>query len=636
MPILTLDFETRPILQRPEYPPAPVGVAIWPDLGHPVYMSFGHINGRNNSSEAEAKERVWSYWCDPTVQILCHNAKFDLAVATERWGFPMLPWHRIHDTMFLAFLDDPHSRSAGLKELAQALLGMPPEEQDQVKAWILANKTRLEPAFPLYPKVTPKQAGAWIFAAPAELVEPYALGDVVRTRKLFDHLMPSILARRMDTAYNRERKLLPILMENEKRGMRLDPVIVEDIERYTVAFDHAEEQLRTHLNASGLNFDADQDVASVLIQQGIVPESYFARTAATKTNPNGQLSVAKDNLLREHFVGPHGDAIFLALGYRNRLKTCLDMFMRPWAAQGRANGGYITTNWNQIRSNSDTGTRTGRPSTNNFNFLNLSKDFAGRDDGYEHPAFLGVPELPLVRRYVLPDDGELFLHRDFSGQEMRVFAHFEQGDLFDKYQEDATLDPHSFVGAELMRVAGREIERTKVKALNFQGMYGGGAPALQRKLRISMADAKELKRFHNEALPGRVILNDEITRVIRRNDPVRTWGGREYYAEHPDEDGRSKIYKLINYLIQGSAADLTKQAIIDWHEDDRKNARFLVTVYDEINASAPVESAVEQMAVLQQNMEAPRLTVPMLSDGKWGWAWGKVTKYNDQQPGEVP
>jgi hypothetical protein len=62
------------------------------------------------------------------------------------------------------------------------------------------------------------------------------------------------------------------------------------------------------------------------------------------------------------------------LGYRNRLKTCLDMFMRPWLEQASNYGGYITTNWNQVRG-AGGGTRTGRPSTNEHNFLNISKDF---------------------------------------------------------------------------------------------------------------------------------------------------------------------------------------------------------------------------------------------------------------------
>src|SRR6266566_6168881 len=148
MHIATIDFETLPILQRPEYPPQPVGLAFHaPDGGAPRYLSWGHAGGGNTASEADAKEALWRLWSDPTVSLLFHNAKFDLAVAQERWGFPPLPWHRVHDTMFLAFLLDPHSRSAGLKALAHEWLDMPPEERDAVAEWVRQNKSYLEATY---------------------------------------------------------------------------------------------------------------------------------------------------------------------------------------------------------------------------------------------------------------------------------------------------------------------------------------------------------------------------------------------------------------------------------------------------------------------------------------------------------
>lgn len=604
----------------------------------PFYLSWGHKAGRNNSTESAAYEMLRQVWCDPTVELLFHHAKFDMAVATERWGLPPLPWNRTHDTMFESYLDNPHGRSIKLKDLAHDLLGWPPEEQDRVARWVQEHKAELEGCYPEFGKVQKGKEGKWIFAAPAELVEPYAIGDVARTEALHMFLLPSICERGMGAAYDRERQLLPILMDNERLGMRVDLERLEsDLVSYTKAFEFAESELRRVLKSSGLNFDADQDVAAVLIEQGVIPESNFARTEATRQYPNGQYSMSKKLLLPEHFTGPMGAEVASVLGYRNRLKTCLDTFMRPWAEQARVFGGRITTNWNQTRGVEAGGTRTGRPSTNNHNFLNISKAFAGRDDQYVHPAFLiGLPELPLCRIYVLPDEGEVMLHRDFSGQEMRVFGHFEQGDLWRQYQANPRLDVHDFVGAELKRVADREIERTKIKVMNFQALYGGGAPALQRELRCSLAEAKELKSFHERGLPGRKILVDEIKKVVRRQEPIITWGGREYYCEPPGADGRSKDYKLINYIIQGSAADLTKQAIIDWHADDRKHCRFMVTVYDEINASSPKDIAVQQMAVLRENMETPRISVQLLSDGKWGLAWGSLAKYKDDNPGEVP
>jgi DNA polymerase I-like protein with 3'-5' exonuclease and polymerase domains len=632
-PVIVIDFETKPIQSMPDYPPVPVGVSIrWPDETKSTYWAWGHPEG-NNCTREEAKAALQEAWAS-SFALLFHNSKFDVIVACLQMGLPMPPWERVHDTMFLAYLADPHSRAVGLKELAADLLNWPAEEKDALADWAIANQRMLLARYPNNnpidkktgkpkPTITPKIAWAWIWTAPGHLAGRYAEGDTDRTLALFQDLYPLIHEHGMGYAYDTERELMPILAQNELEGMRTDLAgLQRDIPHYRRSLETAETWLRRELRAGGLNFDSDADTADVLFKRGIVPAENW------ETTDSGQLSVSKDNLLPEHFTGPNGDMIAAALGYRNRLKTCLTMFMEPWEDRARRNGGYITTSWNQTRgTDQGGGTRTGRPSTKDFNLLNVSKKWEGRDDQYRHPDFLpGILELPLCRYYVLPDEGETWLHRDFSGQEMRIFAQLEQGDLYYKYLMDPKLDPHEFVGAELMRVAGREIERTRVKTLNFQGLYGGGVPALQRKLRCSLADAKELKAFHNSALPGRVILNDEIKKVINLGLPIRTIGGRLYFAEPPGKDGRSKVYKLINYAIQGGAADYTKRAIIDWYNHPQRTARFLVTVYDEINVSSG--AVVQQMKVLKEAMELPRLgmTVPMLSDAKWGPNWGELQK----------
>lgn len=621
MNIVTVDFESHPIQPfRPQFPPDPVGLAIWEPGCGPEYLSWGHANGENNSTEAEARRRLETYWQDKSCQMLMHNASFDLSIAVERWGFQPLPWERVHDTLFLAFLVDPYGKQ-GLKPLAERHLGMPPEEQDAVADWVLAHKAELRERFPEYAdiKIGKQSAGAWIFAAPAELVAPYAIGDVVRTRRLYDFLSPVVSKHAMTAAYDRERRLLPILMQNEREGIRVDVAwLREDTAGYQVAFARAENWLRDTLHASGLNFDADRDVASVLLQRGVVAEDDFTKTAS------GQLSVGKDALRPETFSDP---LIASVLGYRNRLKTCLSMFMEPWLAQAEQLGGRISTHWNQTRAHG-AGTVTGRPSTNNHNFLNISKSWMGKDDGYAHPDAMGLPVLPRCRQYLLPDEGHVWLRRDYSGQELRVFAHFEKGKLWRQYQNDPNLDVHTFVGKEMQAVAGRELERRSVKVLNFLSLYGGGVNALQTRLRCTRGEAQRLKLFHDKALPGRKILSDEIERVVRRKQPIRTAGGRLYFAP-PVVKGQCPYYKLLNYLVQGSAADVTKQAIVDWYDHPARNARFVVQVYDEIDISAPVEDAARQMAVLRDCMEARRLTVPLPSEGESGLNWADMEHYDE-------
>lgn len=624
---ITIDFETEPIRSMPNYPPKPVGVAIKYGREAARYLAWGHPTG-NNCSMNGAMLELSRIWASPH-PLLFHHGKFDVAVAMKHFGLPLPTWQRTHDTMFLAFLADPHAPKLGLKELAEDFLHWKPEERDQIAEWVWEHRTQLVQQYggevKRQAKSNPPRAsnvGEWIFAVPGDIVASYACGDVDRTEALYQHLWPIVQREGMGAAYDRERRCMPIFLENELTGMRCDvPALTRDVELYTAEFEWSQIWLRQELDATGLNFDADKDVAKYLLERQIVPRENWVKT------PSGQLSVAKDNLLPAMFTGGNGAQIASALGYRNRLKTCLEMFMKPWLAQAMENNGYITTHWNQTRGYGG-GTRSGRPSTNNHNFLNLSKDFSGRDDGYIHPDHLEVEALPLVRKYILPDEGGVFLHRDFDGQEMRTFAHAECGALQAAFKANPKLDPHSFVGEELMRVVGRPIERTKVKVLNFQSLYGGGIPALVKKLRCSIAEGKELKAFHDRALPGRKIVVDAIKNIVRRGEPIRTWGGRVYYCE-PSRvvDGRMRdmSYKLINYYCQGSAADITKEAMACWHEAGHA-ARFLLQVYDEINISAPIEAAADEMALLKHAMELPRLDVDMLSSGKKGPNWGTLEK----------
>jgi DNA polymerase I-like protein with 3'-5' exonuclease and polymerase domains len=120
--------------------------------------------------------------------------------------------------------------------------------------------------------------------------------------------------------------------------------------------------------------------------------------------------------------------------------------------------------------------------------------------------------------------------------------------------------------------------------------------------------------------------------MVARGEPITTWGGREYYVEPPKFDKKynrhmTYEYKLLNYLIQGSAADITKQAIINYISHPKRRGRFMVTVYDEINASMPAKYLKEEMAILRDCMESIDLDVPLLSEGKTGPSWGEAVKY---------
>lgn len=628
--VTVIDFETMPIANRPAYPPAPVGVSIQEPGKKAKYYGWGHPTGGNNCSRADGVKALKAVWKNKR---LFFNAKFDIEVACTELGLPMPAWDDIEDAMFLLYLYDPHAPDLRLKPASERLLNLPPDERDAVKEWLLDHKKQLEAEYGITFSKADKGPNTWakfIAYAPGDVVGPYANSDCDRTLKMFRLLYTDIAARGMLPAYNREREVMPILLANEQQGMRVDmPGLRKDIPLYEQALEDSDKWIRKRLKAPNLNVDSDDEVGEALSNAGVVDDDQWTWTAGGK-NVAPKRSVSKTNLRPDQFNDPKVASV---LGYRNRLSTCVRMFMRPWLAQAEINGGYITTNWNQVRGTQG-GTRTGRPSTNNFNFLNVSKSWHDKNDGYEHPAFLKLPELPLVRVYILPDKGEVFGHRDFNGQELRILGHYEDGALLAAYRDNPLMDVHQFVKGLILDITGLDYHRTQVKITNFRRIYGGGAPATASALNVSIGAAKELLAAHGRALPGVKDLNDEIKAIVRRGDPIVTWGGREYYVEPPKFDPRfgrdmTYEYKLLNYLIQGSAADATKQALINYHNHPDRQARFMVTVYDEINASMPKGRVKEEMAILRDCMECLDFDVPLLTEGKTGLSWGAAKAYKE-------
>lgn len=629
MKITTVDFETEAIGPRPGYPPKPVGVSIQRSTWKkPKYFAWGHPR-ENNCTYEEARGILKSVY-QSGEPLLFHNAKFDVEVAEKHFGLAVPSWERIHDSMFLLFLADPHAKQLGLKQAAETWLDEPPEEQNALAAWLISHvftsasggkgEVVIADARPAgFYKIPKSKLGAFIAYAPAKLCGDYANGDVYRTRKLFDLLYPQIVEAGMHKAYDRERQLMPILLRNEQEGMRVDTrALRRDVGEYEEAFDYVTKYLQKKLKAPGLNIDSDVEFADALERAGVVTEW-------TYTEKSGQKSVSKSELTAESFTDQN---VYRAWWYRSSLATCLNTFALPWLEQAESNDDYIHCSWNQVRQPRGKGTggaRTGRISSTP-NFMNIPNQF----DPKKQPTRLKVPPLPKMRDYILPDKGGRFVHRDYSQQELRILAHYEDGLLLRMFNEDPTLDVHTLTGALMREATGlpydKPSHRKYVKTINFGVIYGMGIATLAKQTGLSEDETRNLKNAHRAALPGVYSLMKDIQFDAKHGKPIRTWGGRVYYPEQPKQvrgKWMSFEYKMLNYLIQGSAGDCTKQAIINY-DQIKKDGRFMVTVHDEVNLSVPTKAAKKEAELLREAMEGVQFDVPMLSDCSIGKTWGEV------------
>jgi DNA polymerase-1 len=616
-----VDFETFGIQGRPDYPPAPVSVSVkkW---GKPAkFFAWGHVGYECPAEKTKAIAALSEAYANPD-GILFHNMKFDIDVAEVHLGLKPPTWDKCHDTMFLLFLDDPHQRKLDLKASAERLLGMAPDERDAVADWLVENQP-VEGVKIGRSAQSKEPPGKYIAYAPPAIVGPYADGDVDRTEALFKHLYESVANRGMLPAYDRERRLVPILLDMERRGVPVDETRLRaDIISYGKVLTRLDRFVWTRLGCGDdVNLDSGAQLVDVLEAAGLLDTSVMG---VTKT---GKVKTDKAALA----AGVSDKVLSAVLKYRTQLNTCLRTFMEPWLAVAKRSQGKIYTNWHQTRGAGEGGTRTGRLSSSP-NLQNIPTEFqpifsSTKGDGLPKCPWKDLPPLPQCRSYVVAYKGHVLCGRDFSSQELRVLAHYEDGQMLQSYLEDPTIDFHQHAAELITKVTGITITRKKAKTIGFSILYGSGVGKLAAGLGCSVDEARRLLDAYFSVFPGIRNIQKDLRYRAKLNTPIRTIGGREYYCEPPAIiDGRIRTfdYKLLNYLIQGSSSDQTKDAMIRFFSKAGPG-KLLMSVHDEILISTPLKDKVRYMKILKQAMnEDTGLDTPMLSDGEWGDDWSSM------------
>jgi DNA polymerase-1 len=429
-------------------------------------------------------------------------------------------------------------------------------------------------------------------------------------------------------AYKRECAILPMLLDNSAQGIPLDHKRLKaDTKKYEFILAETEKHMRMLWpkeffgGYAPANFDSGDELAECLERD--------PRIKLPKT-PTGKTSTAKDSLL----AAIPDCRIKGLLVYRSAIEKCLSTYMRPWVAQGKA----LHANWNQVRDYSDRGARTGRLSSspNLQNMTNPEKydevlelmkrcrcDFKGFD-------------FPNLRSYLVAPKGMVLFSRDYSQQEFRMLAHYEDGVLAQAYRDDPFTDLHVFVRGIINDVTNIGIERKPTKTINFGKVYGMGVPKLAASLKISVDEAWSLMNAYDTALPSVKALMKEVSAEGRAGRCITTIGGRRYYsppASFDPEVGKVRTYeyKLLNYLMQGGSADQTKEAMRLWWENrlqkSTNGTRFLMTIHDQLVGCAPRKDVKKESAYLNEFMvNAFTLDVPTMTDPTYGTNFGEMKK----------
>lgn len=565
-----------------------VGYAIAVD-GWRGYYPVAHEGGGN--LDRGIVERFIRRVLDLPCPKIMHNAAYDLGwlLAT---GFNVRG--RIIDTMVAAACIDENRFSYALNALGFDYLKEVKSEQGLKEA---------AQDFGVHAKKE-------LWRLPAMFVGDYAEQDAALTLKLWQHLKTKLRTEEVESIFDLETELLPVLVGITKRGIRFDR---DRAAKLVGEMQDKEAQLvKAIRKACGSPVDiwAAASIATGFDKLGI----QYPRTT------NGLPSFTKS------FLDTHDHPICKQIVEARELNKTHGTFLQPYL-DFSAHDGRIHPHINQIRSD-DGGTVTGRLSMANPNLQQVSA---------RHEV-LG----PLVRGLFLPEDGQKWAANDFSSQEPRILVHYAHllglpgsDDMVNAYRNNPRTDFHQMVAD----MAG--IKRKAAKTIGLGLMYGMGKQKLANSLDLPLDEADELiKKFHQNVPFLRGTVDAVMRRIEHRGSggAIRTLLGRKcrFPLWEPTEWGinkalpfeeasikygprikRAMTYKGLNRLIQGSAADQTKKAMVELH---KAGFDLLLSVHDELALSVDKREEAEEAAHIMAN--AVQLEVPSVVDVEIGETWG--------------
>lgn len=604
--MIAIDIESEAIIGGSPLLPRPVGCAVaWED-GRTWYWNWGHPEDKTTNCTWEdfKNDILPELWKEEWVT---HNGLgFDVEVL-RHWGeLPARDPLMTHDTMLMAFLHDPHARSLKLKDLANDWLGIPPDEQREMVDWIMENTDCRSRA----------KAGAHIAEVPGAIAGPYAEADTSMTWELFRFLQPLVIPS-MGEAYDRERKLAPILAKLQHRGIRVDMAMLESALRLANEKLHRLTGLiRERLRAPDLDPGNDAQLGAALQAAGF---------NNLLTTPTGKVSVNKESLAHALEGDPDLQGM---LRCRSRYDKMVCGFLRPWWEFAKVNDGRLHPTYSQTRNPEGYGTRTGRLSCRDPNFQQA-------DANREPIDYFGEP-YPVLRAMLLPEEGDEWVCGDYKAQEPRLTAHYESGALCEAYQKDPELDVYLWLRA-ICALPQTKDGRQIAKKIFLGLVYSMGLAKLSEELGISEYQAQQYRFQVKAGIPDVVQLDYDCKRRFQMGLPIKTLGGRLYHCEPPSA-GRDWSYKALNTLIQGSAADMGKEQVV-WlfagywdHETgvyvqsrmERLGAELLGLVHDELSISCPPEAVEQVKALMQVSANLLPADVPFLMDIDVGPNWAEA------------
>ncbi len=445
-----------------------------------------------------------------------------------------------------------------------------------------------------------------MYKLPAMYVGEYAEQDADLTYKLWQEMKKQMYHEDVEDIFKLETELFPCLVDMRFLGVRVDTEAAYTLKQQLVEEEkECLQKVKTETSVD-VQIWAARSIEKVF-QKLNLPYDLTAKTRSPSFTKN---------FLQNH-PHPMVKLIARAREINKSHTTFIDTILK------HQHKGRIHAEINQIRSDSG-GTVTGRFSYNNPNLQQIPA--RNKELG------------PRIRSLFIPEEGCQWGCFDYSQQEPRLVTHYASLDGL--YGVDEVLNAYNDGEADFHRIVAEmaDIPREQAKTINLGLFYGMGKNKLQAELGVSKENAEDLFRTYHDKVPFVKMLMESVMRRAQDKGRVRTLLGRrcrfnlwepnqfgihralpheEALAEHGPGIKRAFTYKALNKLIQGSAADMTKKAMVDLYKE---GIIPHIQVHDELDIS--VNNNADKIKEIMES--AVQLEVPNKVDYESGPNWGTI------------
>ncbi len=428
----------------------------------------------------------------------------------------------------------------------------------------------------------------------------YAAEDADVTLQLHNFLLPRLQTEQglINIFQQLEIPLIPVLSKMERTGVLIDTKKLEKIAKQLDQRLQTLQRQAFKLAGKEFNLDSSKQLQQILYDDLKLPIS--------KKTPKGQPSTA-ESVLRELALNYPLPAIAIEFRTVSKLKSTYAEKL-PKLVNQRT--GRIHTSYNQ------TVVSTGRLSSSDPNLQNIPiRSDVGR----------------AIRSAFIAPTGYKLVAADYSQIELRIMAALsrDQG-LFDAFAQG--LDIHRATAAEVFGIPLEQVtgdQRRKAKAINFGLIYGMSAFGLAKQIGCNRHEAQEYIDIYFNRYPGVKKYMQKMKQIARQQGYVETLIGRRLYLSEINSQNKMRQMAAertaINAPMQGTAADIIKQAMIDleqWLRKEKPNAKLIMQVHDELVlevADQHIKTVEKMLAKIM--IAAARLEVPVTVSVNVGQNW---------------